>query len=115
MLAGVLGIRVSVEVNPRCAQDLRIGFATRSPIVSKTQAPASEAEKTEWLFWCARLADVVVLSAVLRFRPPTAEDVAAEIFAHVQGLHGPLLSHLEELLEGCVNSAVGQFVVLVGR
>ena len=44
-VGGVLGIRVSVEVNPRCAQDLRIGFVTLSPIVSKTQTPASEAEK----------------------------------------------------------------------
>ena len=65
---GVLGLRVDVEeplhlVNPRFAQDLRIGFAMRTPIVS------------------------------MRFRPPSVKDVEAETrMAHVLGPHGARLS-----------------------
>ena len=95
----VLGIRVDVEeplhlVNPRFAQNLRSGFAMRSPIVSKAQAPAMEAAKLDGCLG-SRLAHVVVICASLRntrCRTHDAKNVEAEIFANVRGLHGQRLT-----------------------
>ena len=69
----------------------------------------------------ARLAHAVVVFAafrIMRFRPRTAEDAETETRkANVLGLHDTRLSHLEEVPEDCVNSAIGLFVggALVGR
>ena len=66
-VVGVLGIRVDVEeplhlVNPRFAQDLRIDFAKRKPIVSKAQANTIHVAKLDG-FLGARLAQRVVVFA----------------------------------------------------
>ena len=106
---GALGILVDVEeplhlVNPRFAQDLRIDFAMRSPIVSKAQAPAIEAAKLDG-FLGARLAHVVVVCAAfrnMRFRPPTVEDVQADTrMANMLGFHVPRLSRLQQCVSLC--------------